>query len=73
MKRYVPGLGHANASTENNPADGLFLGRVERVQYCRQGQKPYYLLLFKVARTQNRWPATVLVPAFTARQKHCGS
>ena len=24
------------------------MGRVERVQYCRQGQKPYYLLLFKV-------------------------
>ena len=48
MKRYVPGLGHANASTENDPADGLFLGRVERVQYCRQGQKPYYLVLFKV-------------------------
>ena len=48
MKRYVPGIGQANRSTENGPADGLFLARVERVQYCRQGQKPYYLLLFKL-------------------------
>jgi hypothetical protein len=48
MKRYVPGIGHANGSTENSLADGLFLGRVERVQYCRQGRKPYYLLLFKL-------------------------
>src|SRR4051812_49351756 len=29
-------------------SDGLFFGRVERVQYCRHGQKPYYLVLFKV-------------------------
>jgi hypothetical protein len=48
MKRYLSGVGHANASAEDSPADGLFLGRVERVQYCRQGQKPYYLLLFNV-------------------------
>ena len=48
MKRYLSGVGHANASAENAPADGLFLTRVERVQYCRQGQKPYYLLLFNV-------------------------
>ena len=48
MKRYVPGVAHANGSEEPDLADGLFWGRVERVQYCRQGQKPYYLLLFKV-------------------------
>lgn len=48
MRRYVPGIGHANGSTENGPADGLFLARVERVQFCRHGQKPYYLLLFKL-------------------------
>src|SRR3954465_9082378 len=48
MKRYLPGIGHANGSTEKVSADGLFLARVERVQYCRKGQKPYYLLLFKL-------------------------
>ena len=48
MKRFVPGIAHANGSTENGLADGFFLARVERVQYCRQGQKPYYLLLFKL-------------------------
>ena len=48
MKRYVPGIGHANGATENAPADGFFLARVERVQYFGRGQKPYYLLLFKL-------------------------
>lgn len=48
MKRYVPGIGRANAGAEPDLTDGLFLGRVERVQYCRQGRKPYYLLSFKV-------------------------
>jgi hypothetical protein len=48
MKRYVPGIGQANGEKENGPADGLFLGRVERAQYFRHGQKPYYLLLFKL-------------------------
>jgi hypothetical protein len=48
MKRYLAGVGHANGSTETTPPDGLFLGRIERVQYCRQGHKPYYLLLLKV-------------------------
>ena len=48
MKRYLAGVGHANGSTETTPPEGLFLGRVERVQYCRAGHKPYYLLLFKL-------------------------
>ena len=48
MKRYFPGIAHANGSTENGLAHGFFLARVERVQYCRQGQKPSYLLLFKL-------------------------
>jgi hypothetical protein len=48
MKRYLPGIAHANGSTEPDLADGFFWARVERAQYCRQGQKPYYLLLFKL-------------------------
>src|SRR3954469_14333377 len=48
MKRYIPGISHATGSAEAELPDGLFLGRVERVQYFRQGQKPYYLLLFKL-------------------------
>ena len=40
----------------------MFLGRVERVQYCRQGQKPYYLLLFKVLE-----PKTLAGHRFSAR------
>jgi hypothetical protein len=62
MKRYLPGIGHANGSTENVSADGLFLARVERVQYCRHGQKAFYLLLFKVLE-----PKTLAGHRFSAR------
>src|SRR5438270_1581601 len=48
MKRYTPGISQANGSSEGDLPDGLFLGRVERVQYSRHGQKTCYLLLFKV-------------------------
>jgi hypothetical protein len=47
---------------EPDLADGLFWGRVERVQYCRQGQKPYYLLLFKVLE-----PTSLAGSRFSAR------
>jgi hypothetical protein len=62
MKRYVPGIGRANVGAEPDLADGLFLGRVERVQYCRQGQKPYYLVLFKLLE-----PKTLAGNRFSAR------
>ena len=48
MKRHVPGISQANGPAESDLPDGLFLGRVERVQYSRYGQKPSYLLIFKV-------------------------
>jgi len=48
MKRQVRGLSQATESTANGVSDGLFLGRVEQVQYYWHRQKPYYLLLFKL-------------------------
>jgi hypothetical protein len=48
MKRYVSGLGRACATPPDCLPDGLFLVRVERVQYRWHAQKPYYALLFSV-------------------------
>jgi len=48
MRRYVSGLGQASATLAESLPDGLFLVRVERVQYRWHAQKPYYAVLFTV-------------------------
>jgi hypothetical protein len=48
MKRFISGLNQANVSSTEGLADGLFLVRVERVQFRWHAQKPYYLLRFVV-------------------------
>ena len=48
MRRYVSGLGQASATSAESLPDGLFLVRVERVQYRWHAQKPYYAVLFTV-------------------------
>ena len=48
MKRRFLGLHEADQSVADSISDGLFLVRVDRAQYRRQGQKPYYLLRFAV-------------------------
>ncbi len=48
MRRYVSGLGQASATSAEDLPDGLFLVRIERVQYRWQAQKPYYTVLFTV-------------------------
>ena len=48
MRRYVSGLGQASATLAESLPDGLFLVRVERVQYRWHAQKPYYGLVFTV-------------------------
>ncbi len=47
MKRRFPGLSQA-ALPINEIADGVYLVRVERVQYRWDKQKPYYRLSFAV-------------------------
>jgi hypothetical protein len=48
MKRRFAGLNQANgASTESVP-DGLYLVRVERVQYRWHKREPYFLLRFAI-------------------------
>ena len=48
MKRYVSGLNRATACEGDGPADGLFLVRVERVQYRWHRQKSFYAIQFAV-------------------------
>ncbi|HZQ20704.1 MAG TPA: hypothetical protein VFA90_18585 [Terriglobales bacterium] len=48
MKRYVAGLNQADGSSENGLIGGLFLVRVERLQYRWHRQKPHYLILLTV-------------------------
>ncbi len=47
MKRRIPGLSQAALPTSEVP-DGLYLVRVERIQYRWDKQKPYYKVQFSV-------------------------
>jgi hypothetical protein len=48
MRRYFESLRPADRSAINSVPDGLFLVRVDRVQYRWHAQKPYYLVRFAV-------------------------
>ena len=48
MKHYVSGLNQASACANDGLADGLFLVRVERIQYRWHRQKPFYAIQFSV-------------------------
>jgi hypothetical protein len=42
MKRQINGLHAADRCSADQVPDGVFLVRVQRVQFRRQAQKPYY-------------------------------
>ena len=44
MKRQITGLHAADRCAADQVPDGVFLGRVQRAQFRRQGPKPYYTL-----------------------------
>ena len=67
MKRYVSGLNQASTSAKDGVSDGLFLVRVERIQYRWHRQKPFYAIQFSVLE-----PIPVAGRRFTARLC-CGS
>jgi hypothetical protein len=48
MKRYMSGLNQASACASDGLTDGLFLVRVERIQYRWHRQKPFYAIQFSV-------------------------
>ena len=47
MKRQIPGI-QASAQSECDVPDGVFLVRVDRVQYRWHAQKPFYLLRLSI-------------------------
>jgi hypothetical protein len=48
MKRQIAGLHAADRCAADQIPDGLFLVRVQRVQFRRQAQKPYYSLALAI-------------------------
>jgi len=52
MKRRFEGLQQAARSSSDEIPDGLFLVRVERVQYRWHAQKPFYVLRFSLLEPQ---------------------
>jgi hypothetical protein len=56
MKRRIPGLSQAALPGSEVP-DGLYLARVERMQYRWDKQKPYYAIRFGIVEPQ-QWAGT---------------
>jgi len=48
MKRQIAGLHAADRCVSEQIPDGLFLVRVQRTQFRRQAQKPYYTLTLAI-------------------------
>ena len=48
MKRQITGLHAADRCTADQVPDGVFLVRVQRVQFHRQAPKPYYTLILAI-------------------------
>jgi hypothetical protein len=48
MKRQITGLHAADRGADDQIPNGVFLVRVQRVQFRRQGPKPYYTLALAI-------------------------
>ena len=48
MRRQIAGLHAADRCAVDQIPDGLFLVRVQKVQFRRQAQKPYYILTLAI-------------------------
>ena len=48
MKRQITGLHAADRCATDQVPDGVFLVRVQRVQFRRQAPKPYYILVLAI-------------------------
>jgi hypothetical protein len=59
MKRQITGLHAADHGAADQVPDGLFLVRVQRVQFRRQAPKPYYTLALTILEP-NRFAALTL-------------
>src|ERR1035438_2409631 len=59
MKRQITGLHAADRCAADQIPDGVFLVRVQRVQFRRQAQKPYYKLALAILEP-SRWGGLLL-------------
>jgi len=48
MRRQIAGLHAADRCAADQISDGLFLVRVQKVQFRREAQKPYYILTLAI-------------------------
>jgi hypothetical protein len=48
MKRRIDGLREATKNAQNDVPEGVFLVRVERMQYHWRAQRPFYILLLSI-------------------------
>ena len=48
MKRQITGLHAADRGADDQIPDGVFLVRVQQIQFRRQGPKPYYTLALSI-------------------------
>ena len=59
MRRQITGLHTADRCTSDHVPDGVFLVRVQRAQFSRQTQKPYYTLALAILEP-NRFSGHIL-------------
>jgi hypothetical protein len=48
VKRQITGLHAADRCAVDQVPDGVFLVRIQRVQFCRQARKPYYTVVLAI-------------------------
>ena len=72
MRRQITGLHAADRCAADQIPDGVFLVQVQRVQFHRQAQKPYYTLALAILEPR-RFAGTSFRAASIAARKPCGS
>ena len=72
VRRQITGLHAADRCAADQIPDGLFLVRIQRVQFRRHAQKPYYTLAMAILEPR-RLPTTSFPAGSTAARRPCGS
>src|SRR5207253_2788752 len=73
MRRYFESLRPADRSAIDSVPDGLFLVRVERVQYRWHTQKPYYQIRFAVLEPKHLAGCLITGRLYCTRPGQCGN
>ena len=70
MRRHFESLRPADRSAIDSVPDGLFLVRVDRVQYRWHAQKPYYSIRFAVLEPRHLAGCLITGPPLLHAQSH---